>query len=131
MSYKINASTDIPKNLGTLVVRNDGTLWTWGYNQYGQLGQGDLIHRSSPVQIGTDTDWLYANKKYDFNAFAIKKDGTLWSWGYNDSGNLGQGINAHRSSPVQIGTSQDTWIEVDSNENNAIAIMSDGTIWAW
>ena len=62
------------------------SLWSWGYNNVGQLADGTTTNRSSPVQVGTLTDWT-ANISVRYNAiFAIKKDGTLWTWGTNIGG---------------------------------------------
>ena len=98
-----------------LALKTDGTLWAWGNNSYGELGQGDFnIHRSSPVQIGADTDWRQISAE-SFHSLAIKTDGTLWAWGLNANGQLGQGDIINRSSPVQIG-SDTTWIKVSSSK---------------
>lgn len=90
-------------------IKDDGTLWMWGYNGRGELGQGNTINTSSPVQVGSLTDWshfVYNNSGGTVAAF--KTDGTVWSWGYNNTGNLSQGDAINRSSPTQIG-SKTTW----------------------
>ena len=69
-------------------VKTDGTLWVCGYNLYGNLGQNDRTQRSSPVQVGSGTDWSKVNAGH-FRTLAIKTDGSLWSWGYNLFGELG------------------------------------------
>lgn len=63
-------------------IRADGTLWGWGQNGYGQLGDGTTTNRTSPVQIGTETNWVGMACGGSHTA-AIKADGTLWTWGYN------------------------------------------------
>ena len=89
--------------------KTDGTLWIWGEDYQGSLGLNQEGARfSSPVQIGTGTDW--AEKEFSTGgngyAFAMKTDGTLWAWGANQSGSLGQNNETKFSSPVQIpGTS--------------------------
>ena len=65
---------------------------------------------SSPIQVGSLTDWSYVKTGYR-SAVAIKTDGTLWAWGKNDKGNLGQGNTTDRQSPVQIGSATD-WLQV-------------------
>ena len=133
-------------------VKNDGTLWTWGRNVGGMLGHnvsggpptsGGNI--SSPVQVGTDTNWGKrddgtfggATSKMAINAdsgfMMIKTDGTLWSMGYNGNGGLGQNEAANagkRSSPTQVGT-ETTWKWVSGGEQNIAAIKTDGTLWVW
>jgi len=102
-------------NLHTLGIKADGTLWSWGSNQYGQLGQnssGFESYRSSPVQIGSGTNWAKVFAGYDVS-FAIDNSGKLWALGgYNLSSGLGVpngpgGGENYRSSPVQVGT--DNW----------------------
>jgi alpha-tubulin suppressor-like RCC1 family protein len=83
-------------------IRTDGTLWTWGKNNQGQLGLGDIVDRSSPVQVGALTDWLKIAGSETL-MICTKTDGTLWSWGQNNNGQLGLGDVINRSSPVQVG----------------------------
>jgi len=114
----------------------DGTLWSWGYNYLGNLGQnqgypgGSAKNYSSPTQIGTGTDW--AKNLSDDNgmsAAALKTDGSLWSWGYNGRGNLGhnQGPNMSLSSPTQIPGNWSTAIITRTSGG----IKTDGTFWTW
>jgi alpha-tubulin suppressor-like RCC1 family protein len=112
-------------------IKTDGTLWTWGYNNYGQLGQGDVINRSSPVQVGSLTNWYKVSAACGGStSFAIKTDGTLWVWGYNNQGQLGQNDTTNRSSPVQVG-SLTNWSSVSASSNHTVAIKTDGTLWTW
>jgi alpha-tubulin suppressor-like RCC1 family protein len=116
-------------------VKTDGTLWSWGTNQYGQLGQNITAGRSSPVQIGALTNWAQVAGGSYFTS-AVKTDGTLWAWGFNNSGRLGDNSATNRSSPVQIGALTN-WAQVDLSENSAssygssAAIKTDKTLWAW
>jgi alpha-tubulin suppressor-like RCC1 family protein len=98
----------------TIATKSDGTLWTWGYNTNGELGQNDAIPRSSPIQI-PGTQWSTAegdiNMAYN-QSFAIKTDGSLWAWGNNTYGVLGQGsAGDYYSSPIQVPGTQ--WAEID------------------
>ena len=64
----------------TLAIKSNGTLWAWGNNANGQLGLGDTVNRSSPVQVGTLSNWSAAETGQG-NSIAVKTDGTLWTWG--------------------------------------------------
>ena len=111
--------------------KTDGTLWAWGSNQRGQLGQNQgpaqLHSISSPVQI-PGTTWSKINTG-NGRSFGIKTDGTAWSWGYNNYGYLAINSNTQRSSPVQIpGT---TWKHINDGQYHASAVKTDGTLWTW
>ena len=118
-------------SLYTVILKGDGTLWAWGYNDYGQLGDGTVVDRRSPVQIGTDIDWSQIAVSGGGNhTIALKNDGMLWAWGYNQYGQLGDGTFINRLSPVQIGT--DTgWAHISAGGYHTIALKNDGTLWAW
>ena len=109
----------------TYGIRDDGTLWSWGSNLYGQSGMGSLTVYSSPVQIAGS--WLQVKAGSGF-ALGIKNDSTLWGWGYNSNGELALGDTAHRSSPVQI---LGSWSQACGGLQGAAAIQTDGTLWAW
>ena len=119
----------------TLAVKTDGSLWAWGYNYYGTLGQNTNRYpafRSSPVQVGTDTDWRKTDGSVSSwgGSFAIKADGTLWSFGTNQYGGLGHNNTQNYSSPNQVGTDT-TWKTAFARDDYSYAIKTDGTIWAW
>lgn len=113
----------------SIVVKTDGTLWSWGYNALGSLGTGNVTYRSSPVQVGSLTNWSLVSA-IGLHVLAIKTDGTLWSWGYNASGQLGIDSLAFKSSPTQVG-SLSTWLKVSAGYNSSGAIKNDGTLWTW
>jgi len=112
----------------TLAVAQNGTLWSWGYNSVGQLGNGNTTNQLNPVQIGTDANWSKVSAGY-YHSFAIKTDGTLWAWGNNSNGQLGNGNNVNQLSPLQIGTSQ--WLDVVGGQEFSLGVMSNGTLWSW
>ena len=120
-------------------VKTDGTLWMWGRNPAGQLGQNSTdstnTGRSSPVQVD-GTTWKTDERGFavaNENAYGIKTDGTLWAWGKNVFGQLGQNNKTYYSSPTQIpGT---TWKTVSSayapGSPCVIATKTDNTAWGW
>lgn len=114
-----------------LAVKENGTLWAWGHNSYGQLGTNNLTHRSSPTQVGSLTTWrqVFCSISDTGSTFAIKNDGTLWSWGYNFEGQLGLSDFDHRSSPTQVG-GDTNWKQVSTTFGTTLAVKSDGTLWS-
>jgi alpha-tubulin suppressor-like RCC1 family protein len=118
-------------NYFTAGVKANGTLWAWGNNNDGQLGQNNRTKYSSPVQVGTDTDWLKLQHSGSYGMGCIKTDGTYWVWGKNQHGNLGQNsTNPGYSSPVQVGTDTN-WSQATSTSQGRLAIKTNGTLWAW
>ena len=110
-------------------IQTDGTLWTWGYNSAGQLGDGTTINKEVPTQIGTLTNWKSASNNF-YNSYAIKTTGTLWAWGENDNGQLGIGNTVNKIVPTQVGI-QSTWSSISAGRNYCLAIKTNGTLWAW
>ena len=110
-------------------IRTDGTLWSWGLNESGMLGQNapETSHLSSPTQIpGTTWSKVFGGR---VNAGAIRTDGTLWMWGRNTKGGLGDNSVVLKSSPVQVpGT---TWKKVACGSYGTVAVKTDGTLWTW
>jgi alpha-tubulin suppressor-like RCC1 family protein len=113
----------------TMALKGDGTLWAWGINYAGQLGDGTTINRHSPVKIGSATNWIDVAAGSG-HTMALKADGTLWAWGGNFSGQLGDGTTIDRYSPVKIGVATN-WIAVSAGGSVTIALKSDGTLWQW
>lgn len=120
---------------GTAAIKTDGTLWRWGNNQYGQLGDNSTVSKSSPVQtVSAGTNWKQVSLIAAGQATAaIKTDGTLWAWGRNSYGQLGDNTNANKSSPVQTVAGGTTWKQVSgaANFNSVSGIKTDGTLWTW
>ena len=106
-----------------------GTLWAWGYNATGQLGQNATIQLSSPVQIPGTWDQVSRAGGYGW-ATGIKGDGTLWTWGYNNQGQLAQNDTTQYSSPTQVGTNTN-WSTVRNGYSSCVAVKTDGTYWSW
>jgi alpha-tubulin suppressor-like RCC1 family protein len=114
----------------TLAVKTDGTLWAWGDNGNGQLGDGSESDTYNPVQIGTDTNWLDVSAG-SFNSLGLKSDGTLWAWGSNFFGALGLGEDtSKRLIPHRIGLEND-WQSMVASFAHVLAIKTDGSLWSW
>ena len=114
-------------------IQSNGTLWTWGYNVYGQLGLSDTTTRSSPVQVGALSTWTQVSGGQYFS-LALQNPGILYAWGNNGAGQLGLNTSTNYSSPVQVlSPFQGTWIQISTNGQgkSSAAIISPGTLWAW
>jgi alpha-tubulin suppressor-like RCC1 family protein len=128
--FDSNIWTDIDAGVNHFLgLKSDGTLWAWGRNAEGQLGDGTNVDRLTPVQIGTDSNWssIFA---IHLRSFAIKVDGTLWAWGHNASGQLGDGTTVDRTTPTQVGTDTD-WKTVASGGWHTLGVKTNGTLWSW
>lgn len=115
-------------------IKNDGTLWTWGSNTCGGLGINIAPAagcRSTPVNVGTERNWKDISVGFLFT-LGLKTDGTLWSWGNNCYGRLGDGTTVNRSSPVQIVAPVGLcWRTISAGYHHSAAIRSDNTLWVW
>ncbi|MCW1148170.1 T9SS type A sorting domain-containing protein [Flavobacterium lacisediminis] len=117
-------------NTHTIGVRSNGTLWVWGSGADGKLGLSSFTNYSAPVQLGTDTNWSKVSTGVD-HSVAIKTNGTLWSWGKNDVGQLGSGSLASPIIlPIQIGLDT-SWSRIDAGDFHNIALKTNGTLWTW
>ena len=114
----------------TLALKSDGTLWAWGENLSGQLGDGTTARdRASPVRSVAGTDWKQVATAGP-HSVALKKDGTLWSWGNNWAGQLGDGTTNNSRSPVQVGSSTN-WTRIWANLIENVGQQADGSLWFW
>lgn len=114
----------------TAAVRNDGTLWIWGNNDQGQLGNSTPAAINIPTKMGTANDWKTVAAGWGHTA-ALKTDGSLWAWGYGGLGQLGNGsYNTNFNLPQQIGTAND-WQTIAAGHGHTVALKNDGTLWAW
>jgi alpha-tubulin suppressor-like RCC1 family protein len=123
----------------TAAIKTDGTLWLWGANTAGSLGDNSITHKSSPVQtVAGGTNWKqvscmkqsYSTDDIVYTA-AIKTDGTLWMWGDNTYGILGDNTTVKKSSPVQTVAGGTNWKQVSCGYGLTAAIKTDGSLWLW
>ncbi|HEV7816453.1 MAG TPA: Ig-like domain-containing protein, partial [Janthinobacterium sp.] len=113
----------------TLARRSDGTLYAWGFNQNGQLGDGTTVAKTTPTLINStaSTAWTQIASG-EFHNLGLRADGTLWAWGLNQNGQLGDGSTTNRAIPVKVG--KDTnWLFVAAGKSHSLAIKTDGTLW--
>jgi alpha-tubulin suppressor-like RCC1 family protein len=116
----------------TMAITADGRLWSWGVNLNGLLGDesiGDLtagiFGSPTPVHIMNDVVYVAAR---DFHTLALRADGSLWAWGANFHGQLGDGTTEERHTPVRILTDA---VSVTAGASHTLATKSDGSLWAW
>jgi alpha-tubulin suppressor-like RCC1 family protein len=113
-------------------IKTNGTLWTWGDNYVGCLGDGTTTSRSSPgTTAGGGSNWKQVSCNNYRMMAAIKTDGTLWTWGDNYRGQLGDGGAGGRSSPGTIAGGGTNWKTVSMGFQFGIAIKTDNTLWSW
>ncbi len=115
----------------TVGIKPDGTIWGWGFGNWGQLNNATTFDEYSPILLSNDTDWQLVKNFYS-NTFAIKSNGTLWGCGYNLYGELGVGSSSN-SVPyflTQVGTATN-WKDIASSNSQTIAMKTDNTLWGW
>ncbi|MFY8187853.1 MAG: T9SS type A sorting domain-containing protein [Flavobacterium sp.] len=115
----------------SIAIKTNGTLWAWGWNDFGQIGDGTFSpegFKTSPIQIGTDQTWFMV-KGGNAHTIALKNDGTLWGWGWNAFGQLGDSTTIDRLLPVQIGNSTN-WTSISVGLGHTLALNSNGNIFS-
>ncbi|WP_259465344.1 InlB B-repeat-containing protein [Bifidobacterium sp. wkB344] len=135
----------------SLALGSDGNVYTWGYNQYGQLGDGTTSIRSAPVRVKTPDSKTYPDLPKDFtylqvsagstHSLALGSDGNAYAWGDNNRGRLGDGTTTNRYTPVRVKTPDSktypdlpkdfTYLQVSAGYWHSLAVGSDGNAWAW
>ena len=130
----------------SLALRSDGTVWAWGYGNSGQLGNdisGGNYYTAAPVQVKgpggsgvlTGVTAIAAGTDFSDHSLALKNDGTVWAWGANGNGQLGDGTWSFRKVPVQVkgpgGSGFLTGVKAICAGHHSLALKTDGTLWAW
>ncbi len=113
----------------SLGLKADGTVWAWGANQSGQLGDSTNTLRFSPVSVA-NLSGIKAISCAGSHSLALKEDGTVWAWGFNQSGQLGDGTSTSSNVPVQV-SGLDGVTAIGAGNNHSLACKSDGTAWTW
>jgi hypothetical protein len=114
-----------------VAVKSDGTVWTWGSNYSNQLGNGSAPwqYQAAPGQVANLTGIIKVASSYD-HSLALASDGTVWAWGYNFFGQLGDSTTQVRQMPVQVSGLTDV-IAIATAYSYSLAMKADGTVWAW
>ncbi|MBK8480087.1 MAG: PQQ-binding-like beta-propeller repeat protein [Proteobacteria bacterium] len=112
-------------------LRNDGSLWCWGSNWTGQLGDGTGSNQLLPVRVDALGTAVVSVTTGDLITCALLNDGSQWCWGSNSEGRVGDGTTTNRYSPVPITSMGTTVAEVACSDLHSCARRSDGTIWCW
>ena len=122
----------------TVVLKNDGTLWAWGRNNYGQLGDGtggdktESYNKNTPVQVKGGDNWASVSGA-SYHTIANKRDGTLWAWGWNEHGQLGLGkeyVGQNKTTPMRLGKAADL-VSVSAGQYHSTALRRSGILWTW
>ncbi|MEC4685982.1 MAG: hypothetical protein VST71_09665 [Nitrospirota bacterium] len=113
----------------TVALRTDGTVWAWGDNRSGQLGDGTTLDSITPVQVNGLAEVAVVAAGI-YHTIALKTDGTVWAWGSNYTGQLGDGTKTDSSTPVQV-IDLTNVTAIATKSFHTIALKSDGTIWTW
>jgi alpha-tubulin suppressor-like RCC1 family protein len=122
------AGTIASGNHYTVLVKPDGTVWAWGNNDQGQLGDGTQTNRWRPTQVAGLTDVVAAAVGLDFS-LVLTNTGTVWAWGGNSCGQVGDGTTTRRLTPVSL--SLTNIVAIAAGGQHALAMQADGTVYVW
>lgn len=115
----------------SIAIEASGTIWAWGANSNGELGDNTTTSRSSPVSvIGGIVDWKDISAGGSHN-LALRANGTAWAWGLNTDGRLGDVSTVAKSSPVSVVGGFTDWVQVSAGSIHSLALRSNGTAWGW
>lgn len=113
----------------SMALKRDGTVWTWGSNIYGGLGNGTTNSTTGPVQV-TSLTGVKQISAGGWHSVALKEDGTVWVWGWNMDGQVGDGTTVDKTSPIQVPGLTGV-VKIAAGIYHVLALKSDGTVWAW
>jgi alpha-tubulin suppressor-like RCC1 family protein len=115
----------------TVALKTNGQIWAWGQNNCGQMADGTIINKCSPVrEFCSASNWcrIFSGGNH---VLAINTAGQLWGWGRNDNGRLGDGTTLSRCSPVREFCSATDWSNIAVGNYHSLAIKTSGQLWAW
>ena len=116
----------------SVAIRSNGSAWSWGYGSGGQLGDNTAVNKSSPVSVvGGFTDWCQVSNSGRYISSAVRQNGTLWSWGINNAGQLGDNTTVSKSSPVSVVGGFTDWCQTSTGYSTVLAVRTNGTAWGW
>jgi alpha-tubulin suppressor-like RCC1 family protein len=114
----------------SVALKNDGTVWTWGKNEDGQLGDGSIDNKFSPLQV-SGLSGVTSIKAGTYHVLTLKNDGTVWAWGDNENGQIGNGTTiTDQTTPIQVSGLSNV-IKIAAGRFFSLALKSDGTVWTW
>ncbi len=113
----------------SMALKNDGSVWTWGYNANGQLGIGSHDDQVTPNNVVLDKKAIKISAG-DYYSIVLLENGTVWAWGINDKGQLGDGGQTERTRPAKVSGLSDI-IDIATGETHSLALKRDGTVFAW
>nr|WP_280173724.1 thrombospondin type 3 repeat-containing protein [Desulfatibacillum alkenivorans] len=130
---KINAISNVAAiacgGSHSLAVARDGSLWSWGYNYYGQLGLGNNYSKTTPQKVNAISNVAAIAAGEDYS-LALTRDGSLWAWGDNYGGQLGLGDNEDRNTPQKVEVLSNV-AAIAAGGNHSLALTLDGSVWSW
>lgn len=131
MAKGLNHVIDVHTGVrSTMALRSDGTVWTWGSNENGQLGIGTVTDMNVPGQVSGLSGIKAVSGGLGYHSMALSEDGSVWTWGKNDNGELGNGTTLQQNTPVQVAGLNDV-TAIAAGGYFSLALKSDGTVWAW